>query len=232
VKRFYKETAAVPAEGGFAVTLDGKAIRTPAKQPLVVPTRALAEAIAAEWQAQDETVRPDTMPMMRLASIALDIVEKRRDQVVAEVAKYAETDLVCYRTPDQPALAARQQEAWHTLLDWATLEYDAPLAVTSGIVPVPQPAAALKAMEGAVAGYDTFGLTALHAATTACGSLVIGLALVERRIDAAAAFAASQLDETFQIEQWGEDEIQTRRRAALRRDIEAAAHFLELARRG
>jgi chaperone required for assembly of F1-ATPase len=230
VKRFYKEAAAVPAEAGHGVALDGKPIRTPAREPLVVPSRALADAIAAEWQAQEGEVRPETMPMMRLASIALDIVARRREGVIAEVAKYAETDLVCYRTPDQPALAARQQEAWQKLLDWATLRFDAPLAITAGIVPVTQSAAALHAMERAVAVYETMELTVLHAATTACGSLVIGLALVEGQIGAEEAFSASQLDETFQIEQWGEDEIQTARRAALRRDIAAAARFLDLAR--
>jgi len=221
----------MPVETGFAVALDAKPIRTPAKERLVLPSRALAEAVAAEWHEQADKVRPDTMPLMRLASIALDIVAKRREGVVAEVAKYAETDLVCYRAPDQPALAARQQAAWQKLLDWVTLRFDAPLAVTAGIVPLPQSADALHAMRRAVAAYDLLTLTALHAATTACGSLVIALALVEGEIDAEEAFAASQLDETFQIEQWGEDAIQTSRRAALKRDILAAARFLDLARR-
>lgn len=230
MKRFYKEAAVVPAEGGWTVALDGKPIRTPAKGPLTLPTRRLAEAVAAEWAAQQDEIRPDDMPMMRLASIALDVVARRRDLVVAEVAKYAETDLVCYRAPDQPGLAQRQQAVWQKLIDWATLEYDAPLAITAGIVPVAQPPSTLKALAKAVGAYDTMELTALHAATTACGSLVIGLALVEAQLEGEEAFAASQLDETFQIEQWGEDEIQTRRRAALKRDIEAAARFRHLLR--
>src|SRR5262245_9206484 len=138
MKRIYKEASIVPAERGFAVALDGKPIRTPAKEPLVLPTRALAEAVAAEWAAQGDEVRPQAMPLMRLSSIALDIVAKRREAVVAELAKYAETDLVCYRAAEQPALAARQQARWQPLLDWATLRYDAPFAVTSGVVPLPQ----------------------------------------------------------------------------------------------
>jgi chaperone required for assembly of F1-ATPase len=229
MKRIYKEASAIPHEAGFTVALDGCPLRTPAKEKLVLPTRALAEAVAAEWAAQGEEVRPAEMPLMRLSSIALDIVAKRREQVIAEVAKYAETDLVCYRAPEQPELAARQQASWQKLLDWASLRFDAPFAVTSGVVPLPQSAATLHAMRSAVAAYATPELTALHAVTTACGSLVIGLALVEGEIDAAEGFAASQLDETFQIEHWGEDEIQTRRRAALEADIAAAARFLALA---
>jgi chaperone required for assembly of F1-ATPase len=230
VKRFYKDAAARAVAGGFTVALDGKPIRTPAKLPLVLPTQALAEAVAGEWAAQEGDVRPSAMPMTRLGSIALDIVARRREAVVAEVARYAETDLVCYRAPDQPALAQRQQASWQRLIDWATLRYDAPFAVTAGIVPLAQPPATLQAMRAAVAAYETMALTALHAATTACGSLVIGLALIEGEIDAESAFAAAQLDETFQIEQWGEDAEAAKRRAALKADIAAAARFRALAR--
>lgn len=230
MKRFWKETSARPVEGGWTVALDGKPIRTPAKHPLVVPSRALAEAVAAEWDSQGEEIRPAAMPLMRLASTAIDLVAKRHADVVAEIAKYAETDLVCYRAEHPPALAQRQQAAWGPLVDWAMLRYDAPLAVTSGVIPTPQSAATLKAIQTAVAAFSMLELTALHAVTTGCGSVVLGLALLEGRIEADEAFALSQLDESFEIEQWGEDEEAERRRAAVREDIRSAAHFLALLR--
>jgi chaperone required for assembly of F1-ATPase len=230
MKRFWKNATVAEAEGGWTVALDGKPIRTPAKNPLVVPSRALAEAIAAEWNEQGEEVRPASMPLMRLASTALDLVEKRHGAVVAEIAKYAETDLVCYRAEHPPELAHRQQAAWGPLLDWAMLRYDAPLSVTSGVIPAAQSPASIKVFRAAVAAYGALELTALHAATTACGSIVLGLALAEGRIDAEEAYRLSQLDETFQIEQWGEDAEAARRRASLREDIRNAARFLALAR--
>ena len=150
------------------------------------------------------------------------------DKIVAEIANYAATDLVCYRAEHPPALVARQEAMWQPLVDWAAGRYDAGLAVTAGVVPLAQSPASLKAYAGAVAALDDFRLTALQAATGACGSLVIALALYERRLDADAAFAASQLDETFQIEAWGEDSEATARRAALAADITAVARFLEL----
>jgi chaperone required for assembly of F1-ATPase len=230
LKRLYKHAAAVPVEGGYGITLDNKPLRTPAKRPLVVPMAALAEAIAAEWQAQGDTVDPLSMPQMRLTSIAIDLVMPRREAVLAELGKYADTDLVCYRAEHPPELIARQQAIWQPLVDWATLRYDAPLAVTAGIVPVTQPPETLRAFATALAAYDSLRLTAVHAATAACGSLVIGLALIEERLDAEAAFAAAQLDESFQIENWGEDAEQAARRANLREDIAAAAEFARLVR--
>ena len=124
MKRFYQTAAVVEAEGGFSVSLDGKPVRTPAKQPLLVPTRALANAIAEEWQAQGDTVNPRSLPLTRLVSIALDLVAPRRDEVVAELTKYAGTDLVCYRAETPPELAARQHATWQPLIDWAALRLD------------------------------------------------------------------------------------------------------------
>ena len=230
MKRFYKNASAQAVEGGFAIALDAKTLLTPAKLPLVVPRLALAEAVADEWQAQVDEVRPHTMPLMRLASTAIDLVAKRHAEVVAEIANFAETDLVCYRAEHPAELVARQHAIWQPLADWATLRYDAPLAVTSGIVPVAQKPTTLHALAVAVAAYEPMALTALHAATTASGSLVIALALMEGRLDAEGAFAASQLDESFQIEQWGEDYEAADRRAALKVDIAAAARFVALLR--
>lgn len=230
MKRLYKDAAAIAEGEGFGVVLDGKPLRTPAKLPLILPNLALAEAIAGEWQAQGETIDPYTMPMMRLATIAIDLVAPRRAEVVAELVNYAGTDLVCYRAEHPPELIARQHAIWQPLVDWATLRFDAPLTVTTGIVPVDQPPATLRAFAAALDAYAPPLLTALHAATTSCGSLVIGLALLEGRLDAAASFTAAQLDESFQIENWGEDAEQAERRAALRLDITAAAQFAGLVR--
>jgi chaperone required for assembly of F1-ATPase len=230
MKRFYKAVAVTPMEAGYAVQLDGKPLRTPAKAPLILPSRALAEAIAAEWRDQGEEMRLDDLPLTRLASTAIDLVTPRRPEVVAEVARYAGTDLVCYRAGHPPELAARQHEAWQPLIDWATLRYDAPLEVTAGVVPIAQAPATLRALTAAVEAYDPLELAALHMATAACGSLVVALALLEGRLDVDGAFAAAQLDETFEIEQWGEDAEQMQRRAALKDDMALAHRFIALLR--
>lgn len=230
MKRFYKEATAIEAEDGFAVQLDGKAVQTPGKRALRVPTRALAEAIAAEWQGQGVTVSPIALPLTRLVSTALDRVEPRRAEVIAELANFAGTDLLCYRADDPPALIERQRESWQPLLDWAMERYDAALSVTQGITPIPQPPAALAAIEHAIAAHDAMMLVALHLATTSCGSVVIGLALLTGRISPDEAFNAAELDESFEIERWGEDAEQTKRRAGLKEDIALAARFAALLR--
>ncbi len=226
MRRVYREATARQVESGWGIALDGRPMLSPAKHELIVPSATLAEAIAAEWDAQKDEIRPATMPLTRLAATAIDRTSAQRDQVVTETANYAGTDLVCYRADHPPALVARQQAEWQPLIDWAMLRYDAGLAVTNGVLPQPQSPAALKAFATAVAAQDDFRLTALHAMTAACGSLVIALALMEGRLDAAAAFAVSQLDETFQIEAWGEDAEAAARRHALAEDIAAAARFV------
>jgi chaperone required for assembly of F1-ATPase len=232
MKRRYQQVSVVATTGGHGIALDGKELRTPAKVPFALPARALAAAVAEEWTAQGSEVRPHTMPLTRLASTAIDLVASRRAETAAEIAAYAGTDLVCYRAEHPPELIRRQQAVWQPLVDWAILRYDAPLTVTAGISPVEQAPSTLRAFAAAVASYDHFRMTALHAATTACGSLVVALALMEERLDAEAAFAASQLDESFQIEQWGEDAEQTQRRRALFEDIQAAARFAALLAEG
>jgi chaperone required for assembly of F1-ATPase len=230
MKRFYREVTVRPEGEMFSIALDSKPLRTPAKAPLLLPSLALAEAIAAEWRDQGDEVTVAELPLTRLASTAIDLVTARPAEVAAEVARYAGTDLVCYRAAHPPELARRQNAAWQPLLDWATLRYDAPLEVTVGVVPVTQSAASLRAFSTAVASYPPLELTALHLATTACGSLVVALALIEGRIDVEAAFGAAQLDESFEIEQWGEDAEQTQRRAALKDDMALAHRFIRLLR--
>ena len=228
MRRAYVRVETRPLDSGWGVALDGRPMRTPGKNELVLPSEALAAAIAAEWDAQREEIRPATMPLFRLAATAIDHTAARRDLIVAETANYASTDLVCYRADHPPTLMARQHAVWQKLIDWAARRYGAPLAVTSGIVPARQTPATLGAFAAIVAAQDEFRLTALHTLTAACGSLVIGLALLDGRLDAESAFAASQLDETFQIEAWGEDAEAVARRRNIAADIAAAARFIEL----
>lgn len=230
MKRIYKAVAVEAAEGGFVVRLDKRELKSPAGAPLVFPTRALADAVAAEWDAQDKDIRPRTMPLMQLAATAVDLVGKQREAVIDGVAAYAETDLVCYRADRPRALVERQEAVWQPLVDWALRRYDAPLAVHAGIMPRPQPPATLAALRRVVGSHGDWLLTALQSATAAAGSLVIALAMLEGRIDAAEAFDAAQLDETFNIETWGEDQEAADRRARLREDLAAARRFVELAR--
>ncbi len=203
-------------------------MRTPAKAELCLPTRPLAEAIAAEWAAQEEKVRPATMTLMQLAATGIDRVPDRRGAVVAEIAAYARSDLLCHRAEAPPELVARQDAEWQPLLDWAAAQIGAELQVTTGVMPAAQPAEALVACEAAVAAFDDLALAALHLATTASGSLVVALALAAGRLDAAEAWSVSQLDETFQIERWGRDPEAETRRERIRHDIAAAKRFLEL----
>lgn len=230
LKRFYKQAAAAPAEGGFAVQLDGRPVRTPAKALLVVPKQALARAIAEEWQGQDEEVDPQAMALNALACTAIDIVTPQRARIVEDLLGFGGHDLLCYWTDETGELLRRQQQHWQPLLDWAAQDLDAPLQKTCGITPQTQPAASLETLERAVAAHDDLALTGLAAAVKAAGSLVLGLALARRRIDAAEAFALSQLDELYQAERWGEDAEAAKARGALRRELEGAAKFLDLVR--
>jgi chaperone required for assembly of F1-ATPase len=230
MKRFYQKAEAVPASGGYGVALDGRLVKTPGRRDLTVPSLGLAAALAAEWNGQQGEIRRETMPLMRLAGATIDRSPMQRETIVRQIADYAGTDLVCYRAAHPPALAARQEAVWQPLVDWAMQRYAAPLVVTTGVIPASQPAASLTAFAVVVAAHDDFSLTALHAATAACGSLVIALALLDGRLDAAEAFAAAQLDESFQIEAWGEDTEQAERRAALAAEIAAAVRFTSLLR--
>lgn len=229
MKRFYKVVGVVPAGGGFGVVLDGKPIKSPAKADLILPSRALAEAVAAEWEAQAGEVVPSAMPLMQLAATTIDKVAPNRELIIDTIAPYGGTDLLCYRAEAPAELAARQAAAWQPLLDWAMTAQDAPLTATSGIVHQAQPEASLAALRAAVAAQDDWRLTALHQATAVTGSLVLGLALLAGRIDADEAFELAELDASFQIERWGEDAEATARRAALRAELQAAARLVELA---
>lgn len=228
MKRFYTEVAIAAEPGGVAVRLDGRPVRTPARRPLALPTSTLAEAIAEEWRAQGKEIVPDTMRLTRLATTVVDLMPARRGDAAGEAADFAGTDLLCYRAQRPAALVARQEALWQPWLDWAARQYDAPLRPAQGVMPVGQSPSALKALRAAVDRLDDWRLIGLHAATTALGSLVLGLALERGLFDAERAFQAALLDELFEIEQWGEDAEQTRRHARLRADLAAAERFLRL----
>lgn len=205
-KRFWKAALAVPEAGGFTVHLDGRAVRTPAKRPLILPTERLAAAIAAEWDAQEGRIRPETMPYTRAANSAIDKVAPQRDAVIDELAGYGGTDLLCYRAPGPAPLIARQAAAWEPLLEWAHATLGAPLVVTTGVIPVAQPGASLTQLRARVAAHSAFHLAALHDLVAISGSLILALAVAEGRLTPDAAFAASRIDEVWQAEQWGDDD--------------------------
>ena len=228
LKRFYETAEAMETAGGHGIALDGKPVRTPAGKPLAVPNAALAYALAGEWAAQVETIDRETMPLTRLACTALDLVPERRADIVSEVAAYAETDLVCYRTDEPPALARRQAAAWQPLVAWAAERYGAHLAVTTSITPLAQTPEALEALRSAVAASDDFMLAGLSFAARSFGSVVIALALREARLDAKAAAEASLIDERYQLERWGEDAELADRCARVVRDAADAQRLFRL----
>ena len=229
-RRFYKTATSTPVEDGWGILLDGKALRSPAKRPFVLPTEALAAAIAEEWQAQGEKVEPGSMPLMQFAATAIDRLADDRTALVEEIAGYGRSDLVCYRAEEPPSLARRQEETWQPLIAWAAERYDVALAVTTGIVAVEQPAHALATFRRVLEACDLFALTALAGATGSAGSLVIALALAEGRLGPDEAADAALLDELFQAEKWGSDPEAERRRAAIRADLHAAKRFHSLSR--
>jgi chaperone required for assembly of F1-ATPase len=228
VRRFYDEVSIGAAERGWSVLLDGKPVLTPARRGLEVPTAALAEAVAAEWAAQGSEVSVDSMRLTKLATTAVDLMPERRSDAVSEAVGYAGTDLLCYRAAAPASLALRQAEAWQPWLDWAERQYDARLVPAAGVMPAEQDERALRALRSAVERLDDWRLVGLHAAVTATGSLVLGLAVERGVLTAEEAFGTALLDELFEIEQWGEDAEQSTRHARLRADLEAAERFLRL----
>jgi chaperone required for assembly of F1-ATPase len=223
------ETAVEAAAGRFAVLLDGKPLKTPYGTAMVLPTRALADAVAAEWRGQKRH-KPDItlLGLTRIAATALDLVPAQRPKALDDLIAYAETDLICHRAEAPPDLVQRQQRIWQPLLDWCAVQFDAPLALARGIVVQKQPDATIATLRRVIARYDDFRLAALAVAVGAAGSLVIGLALVEARLDPAGAFDAAELDASFQIERWGEDPEAVKRRAGVRDDLEITARLVAL----
>lgn len=230
MKRFYKQTGVDEGEGGFRVLLDGKPMRTPAKATLVVPTQALAEAIAAEWDSMPDKAEINAahLPLTRLAATGVDRVASRRDEVIADTAKYAGSDLLCYRATAPDSLVKLQQDRWQPLLDWAAERHGARLLTADGIGFVEQPSEAQARLREAVAAHGDLALSALYNLTHIAGSVVIALAVSDGRLDAEEAFTAAQTDELYQIDRWGDDPTAEKQREGVRRDIGAGARFLSL----
>ena len=228
MKRFWTEAAVVEAGDGFGIALDGRPVKTPARLALAVPTRGLAEAIAEEWRASGETVDPRAMPLTGLANAAIDRVAADPAMFAADLARYGESDLTCYRAEGPEPLVARQAESWDALLDWARRRYDVDFTCTSGIVHTPQPDDTVVKLAHAVAVLDPFRLAALSPLVTIGGSLVAGLAVLDQAVPPETAWEAVSLDDRWQAEQWGEDAEAAAALDNRRRDFLAAAQFLEL----
>ncbi len=205
-KRFWKEASVVEEDDGFAVVLDGRSVKTPAKTPLVVPTEQLAQQIAAEWDAQVDEIDPLTMPVTRRANAALDKVARQHAEVAAMIAEYGESDLLCYRATGPIELVARQTEHWDPLLEWAASELDAQLTTTQGVMHIKQSDEAIQTLSKLVHGLDNFQLTGFYDLVSISGSLILALAVIRGRLTPQDAWSLSRLDDEWQIEQWGRDE--------------------------
>ena len=230
MKRFWKNASITRAEQGFGVQLDARPLRTPARALLIVPRETLAQAIAAEWNAVGEDVDPRLLPLTGLANAAIDRMTPELANYHAALARYGDSDVVAYRADHPDALVARQAAQWDPVVDWAAEQYGARLTILQGIMHQPQPAAALARLEQRVARCDAFETAALHQLVTLTGSLLLGLMLAEGAITPEAAWAAGQLDELWQEEQWGADALAVAARAEKRAAFDAAWHYLTLLR--
>jgi chaperone required for assembly of F1-ATPase len=225
-KRFYTSAGVAEGPDGFAVTLDGKPIRTPGKNALTAPTRELAEAMASEWDAQKDMIEPMSMPLTRLANSVIDGVAGNVQAVADDAAKYFETDLLFYRAGFPEALIARQAQHWDPVVRWAADDLGAHFILTEGVMHVQQPETAVAAARAALPA-DAWPVGALHVVTSITGSALLALALKHRVLDEAQVWAAAHVDEDWNGEKWGGDDEVEARRAARLRDFEAAAMVLK-----
>jgi chaperone required for assembly of F1-ATPase len=231
-KRFWKEARVVEAEGGYAVVLDGKGVKTPAKRALVVPTQAMARAIAEEWDAQEGKIDPNRMPVTRSANAAIDKVAVQHAEVAQMLAEYGDSDLLCYRADSPVELVARQAEAWDPLLDWADERFGARLVPVSGVMHQPQSPMALAALGQQVHDMDNFTLTAFHDLVSLSGSLIIGLAALHELREPQDLWQLSRVDERWQEDQWGIDEDAATTAQRKEKEFLHACSFHFLARLG
>lgn len=231
-RRFWTEVRVTEAEGGYAIRLDARPVRTPAKKPLVVPSRALAQEIAAEWAAQEGEIAPAEMPLTRAANAVIDKVTHQHDEVAALIAAYGDSDLICYRAKAPAGLVRRQSAAWDPLIDWAARVLGARLRPVTGVMHAPQDPEALAVLSRRVHAMDIYRLTAFHDLVGLSGSLIIGFAAAHDVQPAAALWKLSRVDETWQQEQWGVDEEARRQAAAKESDFLNAKAFYDLAQSG
>lgn len=228
-KRFYREACVTDAEGGFAITLDGRPIRTPSGRQVVIPARTLADAVAAEWAAQGESIDPVSMPLTRIANSVVEGVVDRVGLVSDDLAKYFESDLLFYRAGHPEGLVAREAAHWDTVLFWAAEALGAHFILSEGVMHVKQPDEALRIARAALPE-DAWSVAALHMVTTLTGSALLALALAHGVRDAGQVWAAAHVDEDWNAEQWGVDEEAAARRATRLRDFEAAVTVLAAAK--
>jgi chaperone required for assembly of F1-ATPase len=226
-KRFYKQAELVDAQDGVGISLDGRPILTPRRRAFVAPTRALAEAIAAEWEAQGETIDPRNMPLTRLANAVIDAVSENPEPVVEEIAKYLGSDLLFYRAEAPAKLIDRQSQAWDPVLAWARGDFGANFKPTQGVMHVAQPPEAVEALRRAIPR-DPWRLAAVSSITTLTGSTLLALAIAQGAIDIDSAWTAAHVDEDWQMAQWGRDELALERRAYREAEFRAAASVLGL----
>jgi chaperone required for assembly of F1-ATPase len=225
-KRFYK---AVTVTGQLGIALDGRTVKTPLKAPLVLPNRALAEAVAAEWEAQVEVINPHAMPLTKLANTAIDRATTERLKIAAEILEFAGSDMVCYRAESPPGLVLRQTTHWDPVISWAKLELNVSFAAVNTISHKRQSPAALQAMEAHIEGLDPFSFVAVHNLTTLTGSALLAAMVASSKIPPDAAWLAANVDEDWQIETWGQDAEAAARRAGRLNEFSACVRFVNLA---
>lgn len=225
-KRFYETVDIVARKTGFNVTLDNRVLKTPGKQALVCSTQMQAEQVAAEWEAQVEEIKPETMPCTRLMNVACEMTPSRRPELIAEFCKYCETDLLCFRTSHPADLGERQETLWQPVLDWVAIQYEIALATTTGLAAIPQASKSLSAAAVFARALDDVSLTLLLHYTASFGSGVLALAVIEKHLNVDKAFSLSRLDEIFQNERWGTDDEAVARNAALGVELNALAKLI------
>lgn len=227
VRRFYATAAAAGEGGAHIVRLDQRMLKTPRGQALHLPTRALAEVIAAEWDAQGEYITPASMPLTRFAFAAVDLMPAKREEISRDLAKYIETDLVAHRADSPPPLVARQSQVWDPIVAWAEQRLHMTIPVVTGIIPADVPAQHRTVLEWEIDDLDDFRAMALAQAVTLAGSILIGFAFIEGQLDAEAAFAAAALDDLWSLENWGEDPEARQRLDTQRAEFEALHRFIK-----
>lgn len=227
-RRFYKQVGVTGSGASFSIALDDRPLRTPLKRPLDLPTRPLAEAIAAEWEAQGQKIEPHTMPFTKLANTALDRVATDRERIIGEIVDFAGSDLICYRATTPPDLIERQARLWQPVLDWARQAFQGEFQATEGILHIAQPPASLTALQDFLATRSPWLLTALHNMTTLTGSALLSAMACEKGLPPSDAWLAAHVDEDWQIEQWGWDEEARHRRDFRKREFDTCLRFCEL----
>ena len=229
IKRFYKDTdIRAISDKQYIIVLDGRSVKTPSGVDLSAPTRSLAEAMAAEWDAQGDVVDTGLMPLCKLSATAIDRIGKNRNDVIGITLKLAETDLLCYRAQEPFDLVELQNSVWQPELNWSKKKLGVDLNVTDGILPIIQPEKSLVALQNILQGLDDFYLIAITNAAAAAGSLVLSLAMFWKRMDAMEMFEISVLEEKYQMKKWGSDEEAVKRHKIILSDIRSSETFLNL----